>query len=530
MIQLSTYAEIIKKKKKEWNCEGLMDGHNADRGQKLPFSSPLMNWATYGGIPRNKITEFFGDPGGGKAQPLYSKVLTPDGFINMGDVKLGTKVVTSSGNLGSVSQIFPQGKRDIYEIKLDDDSTIRVADNHLNLVWLYIGDPDPWVLETTSLIELFSKPATNVFYIYSIVGNKKAWRKIVDIKYIGKEECQCIMIDHPDHTYISDNFIPTHNTTTAVDICKNCIEIFNKEYSYKVDSLREQIASGNKSAVSELADLEDFGPKKVLYIDLEHSFDAAWSKTLGIDESDIDVMQPPDTTAEEIMQTILDIIETGEVGMIVLDSIPSLVPKMELEKNIGERTVSALAGPLSVFCRKVVSLLTRYQCTLLMINQVRDNMDNPYVVNTPGGKAPKFYSSLRIQFRIGAPVDFLGIEQPQKFESPAGYLIKAQIVKQKSAPWDRKQATYYLMCKSGIRPDFDYANLAINKYGVICKKAAWFTFTDPQTGEVLENESGMPVKVNGLARVYDYLKEHPDYYNKLKEYITNDINGASSDE
>ena len=385
MIQLSTYAEIIKKKKKEWNCEGLMDGHNTDRGQKLPFSSPLMNWATYGGIPRNKITEFFGDPGGGKS-------------------------------------------------------------------------------------------------------------------------------------------------STAVDICKNCIEIFNKEYSDKVDSLREQIASGNKSAVSELADLEDFGPKKVLYIDLEHSFDAAWSKTLGIDESDIDVMQPPDTTAEEIMQTILDIIETGEVGMIVLDSIPSLVPKMELEKNIGERTVSALAGPLSVFCRKVVSLLTRYQCTLLMINQVRDNMDNPYVVNTPGGKAPKFYSSLRIQFRIGAPVDFLGIEQPQKFESPAGYLIKAQIVKQKSAPWDRKQATYYLMCKSGIRPDFDYANLAINKYGVICKKAAWFTFTDPQTGEVLENESGMPVKVNGLARVYDYLKEHPDYYNKLKEYITNDINGASSDE
>lgn len=156
-----------------------------------------------------------GSAGTGKAQPLYSKVLTPDGFINMGDVELGTKVVTASGNLGSVSQIFPQGKRDIYEITLDDDSTIRVADNHLNLVWLYIGDPDPWVLETTSLIDLFSKPATNVFYIYSIVGNKKAWRKIVDIKYIGKEECQCIMIDHPDHTYISDNFIPTHNTTCA---------------------------------------------------------------------------------------------------------------------------------------------------------------------------------------------------------------------------------------------------------------------------------------------------------------------------
>lgn len=387
---MATYADIIKKKKKEWQCDGLMDGHNADRGEKLPFSSPLMNWATYGGIPRNKITEFFGDPGGGK-------------------------------------------------------------------------------------------------------------------------------------------------TTTSVDICKNAIDIFKSEFITKSDSLREKIANGDKVAVSQLADLEDIGPKKVLYIDLEHSFDSAWSKTLGIDESEIDVMQPPDTTAEDIMQTILDIVETGEVGLIVLDSIPSLVPKMELEKNIGERTVSALAGPLSVFCRKIVPLLTRYECTLLMINQIRDNMDNPYVVNTPGGKAPKFYSSLRIQFRIGAPVDFLGIEQPQKFESPAGYIIKAQIVKQKSAPWDRKQATYFLMCKSGIRPDFDYANLAINKYHIISKSGAWYTLTDPETGEICmkddPNVKGgkSPLKVNGLAKVYDFLNTNEEYYNNLRKYIDNDINGESDE-
>lgn len=384
---MGSYADIINKKKKEWQCDGLMDGAHAARGEKIPFSSPLMNWATYGGIPRRKMTEFFGDPGGGK-------------------------------------------------------------------------------------------------------------------------------------------------TTTSVDICKNAIEMFNKEFESEKEALREKISNGNKLAISELADLEDRGPKKVLYIDLEHSFDEAWSKTLGIDDSDIDIMQPPDIDAENILQTILDIIETGEIGLIVLDSIPSLVPKTVLDKKMGEKTVAALANILTTFCTKVVPLLSRYDCTLLLINQVRDNQDNPYVVNTPGGKAIKFYSCLRIQFQIGAPVDFLGMEQPQRFESPAGYLVKAQIKKQKSAPWDRKQATYYLMCQSGIRPDFDYANLAINKYHIISKSGAWFTLSDPITREVLlkddPNVKGgkSPVKVNGLAKVYEYLQNEPEYFDRLKTAITNEINGV----
>lgn len=386
-----SYADIIKKKKREWNCEGLMDGAHAARGEKLPFSSPLMNWCTYGGIPRNKITEFFGDPGGGK-------------------------------------------------------------------------------------------------------------------------------------------------TTTSVDICKNAIEIFHQEYEDAADALRSSISHGSKSAPAELADLEERGPKRVLYIDLEHAFDGAWSKTLGIDEADMDIMQPPDVVAEDILQTVQEIVETGEVGLIVLDSLPSLVPRMELEKKIGERTVASLAGLLTVFCRKIVPMLTRYEVTLLFINQTRDNLDNPYVVNTPGGRAPKFYSSLRINFRIGTPVDFLGNELPARTDNPAGYIVNAQIVKQKSAPWDRKQGTYYLMCQSGIRPDFDYAQLAVNKYGIINKAGAWFTICDPETGEVLTRDDPnvkggkAPLKVNGMAKVYEYLKNNPDYYDKVKKFILDDINGVREED
>ena len=206
-----SYADIIKKRKKEWECDGLMDGKNRGRGEKLPFSSPLMNWCTYGGIPRDMITEFFGAPSGGKS-------------------------------------------------------------------------------------------------------------------------------------------------TTAVDICKNAIDIFTKEYDDQLQELQAQLSSGDKSASSKISDLEDRGPKKVLYIDIEHSFDDPWSKRLGIADSTIDVMQPPDVPAEEILETVLEIIQTGEVGLIVLDSIPSLVPQTDLDKKIGEKTVASLAGLLNIFFRKCVSL------------------------------------------------------------------------------------------------------------------------------------------------------------------------------
>ncbi len=381
---MSSYAEILSKLKKDWQCDDLMDSYKSSRSAKIPFSSPLMNWATYGGIPRNKISEFFGDPGCGKS-------------------------------------------------------------------------------------------------------------------------------------------------TTAVDVCKNAIEVFKSDYDAKLEELTKKIQGGSKSAKLEYDNLLESGPKKVLYLDLEHSFDRDWCETLGITESEIDVMQPPDVVAEDILQAVQGMVESGEVGLVVLDSLPSLVPKAELEKKFGERTVAALAGLLSVFCRKITPMLTRYECTMIFINQTRDNMDNPYVIKTPGGKAPVFYATLRILFRIGSPVDFLGNELPQSSENPAGYVINAKLVKQKSAPFDRKSASYYLMCNSGIRSDFDFANLAIKRYGIIRKSGAWYSLCDPYTGELLESDGGTPVKLNGLGKVYEYLQNNPEYDAKLRKYILDDINGVADE-
>jgi len=382
-----SYADIIKRKQKEWGCSSLMNAVFEVQGERIPFSSPLMNWFTYGGVPRNKVTEVYGDFGSGKS-------------------------------------------------------------------------------------------------------------------------------------------------TVSQDICKNAAALFQTEYDAKVSELQEKIASGNKTAKDELEELEELGPKKVLYIDIEHSFDITWAKTLGLDLSVIDVMQPPNVFGEDVLQTVRELVETGELGLIVLDSLPALTPKTVMEKKIGERTVAALAGLLDTFYKLIIPLLTRYGCTLICINQIRDSMDNPYIVKTPGGNAPRFYASLRLMMRKGKPIDFLGNELPQTAENPAGCIIQATMTKQKTAPNDRKMGTFYLMFQSGIRPDFDYATLGIKNYGLIKKSTGWYSFVDPTTGELLVDETGKTIKVNGLGKVYDFLNSNEDYYKKLRDYITADINGkdAANDE
>ena len=379
-----SYADIIKKKQKEWECPWLMNAVNEVKGKRIPFSSPQMNWFTYGGIPRDGVTEFYGAEGSGK-------------------------------------------------------------------------------------------------------------------------------------------------TTTALDLAKNASEQFRQEYQEELSALQEKLSAGDKKAQDDIDELTERGPKKVLYIDVENAFDVTWASVLGLtfseDENTIDVMQPPLIFAEKILQTVRELIATGELGLIIIDSVPALTPEAVLKKDVGEKTVAALAGLMTNFLPIVNPLLKRYHCTLILINQMRDNLVNPYTVNTPGGRVIKFFSLMRLQFQKGSYVDFLGNELPNKTIDPAGCKIEAMLIKQKTAPNDRRMGSYFLMTQTGIRPYFDYAQLAINTYGLIRKSGGWYTLTDPKTGEVMQTPEGRDVKLNGLGNVYNYLASNKEYYAALREYIQKDIVG-----
>ena len=221
-----------------------------------------------------RVYLFTGPAGCGKAQPLYSKVLTPNGYITMGDVEIGTEVFTDKGNIAKVSEIYPQGERDIYEITLQDGAKIRVADNHLNCVYRYSnnGVREDFVWETTKVIEEFERGTIYIDYVnieYELPIRLFEERCIVSIEYIGKEECQCIMVDHTDHTYISDDFIPTHNTSSgrlfanALESYKSNIIEINAADRTGVDDVREII---NQSKSKPLQ-----GLRKIFIIDEVHA-------------------------------------------------------------------------------------------------------------------------------------------------------------------------------------------------------------------------------------------------------------------
>lgn len=160
--------------------------------------------------------------GGGKAQPLYSKIKIPGGWTTMGDIKVGDIVSTPDGGTAPVIGVFPQGVKDIYEVKLNGGAKTRCCLEHLWVI--YTGnDFEERLVNTAELIDLIAADEDYIFLAryYEEDGLKKTEYQVVDsVTLMGQEEAQCIMIDSKDHLYITDDFIVTHNTFCALWVIK----------------------------------------------------------------------------------------------------------------------------------------------------------------------------------------------------------------------------------------------------------------------------------------------------------------------
>lgn len=288
-------------------------------------------------------------------------------------------------------------------------------------------------------------------------------------------------------------------------------EFFGEEHGGKTTSALDIIANYQQ--------MDDGRP--VLYVDAENTLDTKWAEKLGVDTSEDKFIcfNPTTQSAEEIFEFIQQAVDSGEIGLWVLDSIPALSSAQELEKSIEDKTYAGVSAPLTVFCRKVEKSCHQRDCTGIFINQIRAEMNAAYpgAMKTPGGQALKHFCTVRMEFRKGKYIDEDGNELNSRAESPAGNYVLMSMVKNKSCPPTRRTGFYTLNYQYGVDYLKDLVDLAI-KNGFIEKSGAWFNIINPSTGEIVK-------KVQGQAGVNKFLEDeaNEEVLTAIEEAINNII-------
>lgn len=300
-------------------------------------------------------------------------------------------------------------------------------------------------------------------------------------------------------------------TTTALDVVANAQRLFESEYNEKIEYY-EGLDKMNKEQSASYSKLKDRGYLKCLWVDCENTFDEEWAEILGVDCQKLCIMSPDSQSAEEIFDMMSKLIETGEVGLCVLDSLGMMVSQQEMDKKIEESTYGGISRALTKFSKKIEGICAATGCALIGINQVRDNLNAGYggpLVVTPGGRCWKHVCSVRLQFRQGTPFDKDFKDVKKSFENPYGHKVLISVVKTKVCKPDRKLGSYTLTYGSGIEPIVDLIDLALS-FDIIHQAGAWFTFINPDTGELVcrETENGMEeVKLHGQAEILPFLSK-----------------------
>lgn len=263
-------------------------------------------------------------------------------------------------------------------------------------------------------------------------------------------------------------------------------------------------------------------PRAIVFLDNEGTADPVWAKTLGYDMSeDAKVpticLRPEAQSAEEIFDMALNMLKTGEVGLLIFDSIATLVPQQIAEESMEKQQMGGVAKSLTRFANTAIGLLRKYKATLIAINQVRENISgygDPLI--TPGGRSWKHACSSRIMFKRGAFFDEDGNEvQKKNAQSPAGHIVEMYILKTKTCKWDRKLAYYHLNYTKGVDIVADTIDVAMH-FGYVQNPAqGTFTLVNPDTGEALVDDNGKEIKIRGRKNLTDFFRQDLKTWKKV---------------
>lgn len=232
------------------------------------------------------------------------------------------------------------------------------------------------------------------------------------------------------------------------------------------------------------------------FIDAEHALDPTWARRLGVNIDDLLVSQPD--TGEQALEICELLVRSNAVDVIVVDSVAALIPRAEIEGEMGDAVVGLQARLMSQAMRKLTGVIARSNCTVIFINQLREKIGVMFgsPETTPGGRALKFYASVRIDIRR--------ISSIKEGDIAVGNRVRARVVKNKVAPPFR-ESEFDIMFSEGISAAGDLLDMAVEAK-VIDKSGAWFTYGDVRIGQGRENAKR-------------FLKENADLFEEIRRGV-----------
>ena len=266
------------------------------------------------------------------------------------------------------------------------------------------------------------------------------------------------------------------------------VEIYGPESSGKTTLALQVIAEAQKAG------------GMAAFVDAEHALDAAYAQKLGVDLENLLVSQPDH--GEQALEIVEVLIRSGGVDVVVVDSVAALVPKAEIEGEMGDAQMGLQARLMSQALRKLTGVVSKSKTTLIFINQLREKIGvmfgNPET--TTGGRALKFYASVRIDIRRIASI--------KDGDQVIGGRTRVKVVKNKMAPPFR-EAEFDIMYGEGISREGDLLDLAVEKR-IIEKSGAWFAYGGERLGQGRENAK-------------QFLKDNPDVRRTVEERVRREL-------
>ncbi|HOX09255.1 MAG TPA: recombinase RecA [Candidatus Omnitrophota bacterium] len=236
------------------------------------------------------------------------------------------------------------------------------------------------------------------------------------------------------------------------------------------------------------------------FIDAEHAFDSTYAKKLGVNLDDLLISQPD--SGEQALEICETLVKSSAVDVVVVDSVAALVPRAEIEGEMGDSHVGLQARLMSQALRKLTSSISKSKTSVIFINQIREKIGvmfgNPET--TPGGRALKFYASVRLDIRR--------IDNIKMNDVSVGSHVRVKVVKNKvAAPF--RQAEFDIIYNEGISRTGDIIDLAVN-LGIIEKSGSWITYGEQKIGQGRENAK-------------TFLKENPKLLHELEKKIRDSV-------